>query len=455
MEAKARHDSLQSVTSESGIVRDLRRVLVFFSAMALLPNRATPFAGLSCCCCFSSLLFLHLTDYLPCKMASPTAPKQPSRKPPPPKQKKKTRLSGRQVVELVGRKIVFTLLGLGLGLFAFWQTQLILQEESFQEVGRACEAESSFSTRGDRSEEFLQTYHDYEPYVGGTFVCLLTQFLHALVQTWPAGFITWVATFCTFLPGIVLVVVEAGRNGAVGPLRFPSLILLLGQFFGISVAFPAVWVPAFIWGRNASGTLKGAISVKRAIASRFLILPAFVATVLAFAASPDSYLWTLTVGILGGPLLALFPLVCWFMDPPSNDKATSRMTYSVVTSYSIAGSLAFLLWAAVVATIVLNYRFDYQSLVKDCWTDAQGSVRFMTIDAVILYLGMLAYVGYVRTSAVAETLLQTVFFGPGAALAATMATLEMERNPLGTPRQQQQQQADADAAAAATRSKKE
>jgi hypothetical protein len=382
-------------------------------------------------------------------MAPPPKPKQPSRKPPPPKQKKK-RLSGREVVELVGRKILFTLLGLGLGLFAFWQTQLILQEESFQEVGKACEAESSLSTRGHRSEAFLQKYHDYEPYVGGTFVCLLTQFLHALVRTWPAGFITWGATFCTFLPGIVLVVVEAGRNGA---LRFPSLILLLGQFFGISVAFPAVWIPAFIWGRNASGTFQGAVSVQRAIASRFLILPAFVATVLAFAASPDSYLWTLTVGILGGPLLALFPLVCWFMDPPSNDKATSRMTYSVVTSYSIAGSLSFLLWAAVMATIVLNYRLDYQSLVKDCWTDAPGSVRFMTIDAVVLYGGMLAYVGYVRTSAVAETLLQTVFFGPGAALAATMATLEMERNPLGTPRQQQQQQGDA--TAAATRPKTE
>jgi hypothetical protein len=385
--------------------------------------------------------------------SSPAPNKQPSRKPPPPPPKKKKRLSGRDVVERVGRQIIFTLLGLGLGLFAFWQTQLILQDESVQEIGKACEAESASASTGHRSEEFLETYHDYEPYLGGNFVCILTQFLHKLVQTWPAGFITWVATFCTFLPGIVLVVVEAGRNGAVGPLRFPSLILLLGQFFGISVAFPAVWIPAFIWGRNASGTFQGALSVRRAIAARFLILPAFVATVLAFASSPDSYLWTITVGILGGPLLALFPLACWFMDPPPNDKATSRMTYSVITSYSIAGSLSFLLWAAVVATIVLNYRLDYQSLVKDCWTDAHGFVRFMTIDAIVLYLGMLAYVGYVRTSAVAETLLQTVFFGPGAALAATMATLEMERNPLGSPRQQPQQGA-ADAATA-TRPKKE
>jgi hypothetical protein len=146
------------------------------------------------------------------------------------------------------------------------------------------------------------------------------------------------------------------------------------------------------------------------------------------------------------------------MDPPPNDKATTRMTYSVVTSYSIAGSLSFLMWAAVMTTIVLHYRLDYHSLIKDCWTEAHGFVRFMTIDAIVLYAGMLSYVGYVRMGAVPETLLQTVFFGPGAALAATMATLEMERNPLGTPRLQQQQQQQGDTAAAAaapTRPKKE
>lgn len=384
-------------------------------------------------------------------------PTTAAKKNPPPPKKRQQRLSGQELVEQFGRKLFFTFVGLALGLFAFWQAQLIMKDDSVQEMGKACEAESSSASASNtRSHEFLQQYHDYEPRLGGNFVCILTQFVHTLVQTWPAGFITWVSTYCTFLPGVVLVVVEAGRHGAVGPVRFPSVILLLGQLLGISVAFPAVWVPSYIWGRNASGTFKGAISVNRAIAARFLVLPGFVGTVLAFALSPDAYAWTVTVGVLGGPLVALFPLVCWFMDPPPNDKATTRMTYSVVTSYSIAGSLSFLMWAAVMTTIVLHYRLDYHSLIKDCWTEAHGFVRFMTIDAIVLYAGMLAYVGYVRMSAVPETVLQTLFFGPGTALAATMATLEMERNPLGTPRLQQQGDAAAAAATAVpTRPKKD
>jgi hypothetical protein len=123
------------------------------------------------------------------------------------------------------------------------------------------------------------------------------------------------------------------------------------------------------------------------------------------------------------------------MDPPPEDQANNQMVRSVVRSYWIAGVAAFLMWAAVLATAAIHYGLDIGLLKKDCWTEAHGLVRLMAVDAAILYAGLLAYIGYIRTSAVVETIIQTVFFGPGAAVAATLAVFELERSPCLTPRE--------------------
>jgi hypothetical protein len=340
---------------------------------------------------------------------------------------KTKRLSGKELIDSFARKFVFSSIGWGLGLLALWQFQLIMQTDDVQAIGKACETLAST----DRAE-FLETYHDYVPWLGGNIVCFGTQFLHRLVQDSPAGMILWLATWSSWLPALVLVIVEAGRSGAVGPLRFPTIVLLLAQL-GISIVFPAIWLLSFVWGRSTH-TFKGTVSVKRGTWSRYCIIPGFLLSCAAFMLDPTSYAWSVVVGLLVGPASGLISLVFWNMDAPPEDQATSQMVHAVVTSYSVSGALAFLTWAIVLATVAINYRLDFGLLVKDCWTEAHGFVRLMAIDGILMYAGLLAYIGYVRTSAVAETLVQTIFFGPGAAVAATLAAFELERSPLTTPR---------------------
>jgi hypothetical protein len=326
------------------------------------------------------------------------------------------------LVGLPYRKLLCTCVAILAGLVALWLTQAILHADEVQEMMKACEAAPW--TRTGR-HEFLQTYRDFEPLLGGSFACLSTQFLDRLVQDDPAGMITWVACLCVCLPAIVAMVVEAGRVGAGGPLRYPSTVLLVGQYVGLSVVVPLVWVPSYIWGRT---TFRGAVSGRRAAWAGVGAFFAFLWTYGVFSLSRESYAWIVSAGCFAGPALALLPFACWAVEPPLEDKATSYATQSVVLSYRLAGALSVLMWVAVVAKTFGHYRFDVATLLGDLWVNAHGFVRFMTVDTVCLYLGMLAYVGYAETGAVRKTIRRTLALGPGAALAVTLAELEPERS---------------------------
>lgn len=71
-------------------------------------------------------------------------------------------------------------------------------------------------------DEFVSKtgYHAYEPLVGlkifEVLVCLITQFLHELRMTYPAGLLTWVGVILAAQPCAVLGIAEAGRNNARG-----------------------------------------------------------------------------------------------------------------------------------------------------------------------------------------------------------------------------------------------
>jgi hypothetical protein len=267
--------------------------------------------------------------------------------------------------------------------------------------------------------------------------------------------INWVTFFTMGLPSIVLMIVEAGRTSTTrGPVRYPALILLLGQYIGLSIAFSAVWVPSFIWGRrierrtssqdDGGGSL---LSYQRAFMSRYCIVPPLVLTILIFTVHPSTYAWTVAAGLLGGPALALLPLPYWYMDgrkrkhklPFSSSSSSSssqdlddaaaevsKVRSALITSYSISGMVAFLLWIVVLIVVVQTYGFDFGAIRRDLWIDAHGFVRFMMIDSVIIYCGLLSYIGYLRTTSVPETLLQTLLVGPGASIAATLASLVLE-----------------------------
>ena len=322
------------------------------------------------------------------------------------------------------RKVLCTAVAVALGVCAFVETQTRLKVD-FAPIVDACT-----NTAPTNLQEFEATYHPYEPLLGGTFVCILTQFLHRLVLAHPAGLLLWGATFCTALPTTVLLVLEAGRSNLHqpfwNPLRYPSFVLLLGQVFGISVAIPLIWVPAYIWGRS---TPRGTVSVARGNAALCCLFPAAALSVAVFVLDPTTRAWTLVAGALGGPLLAAVPLLAWTLDPPPESTATPSMVQSAARAYSVAGVLAFTGWAVLIFVVFQHYGLNYEALQHDVWSSAPSSVQFMAIDATILYGAILTYVAYIRFTAALETLFQTLLFGPGAALAMILAELEMERMP--------------------------
>jgi hypothetical protein len=337
------------------------------------------------------------------------------------------------------RKLLFTCLALGVGLAGVWQIQLIVQAGDMQRIGEACQRASLSAS--DRAK-FLEAYVDYEPRLGGHFACVLSQFLHRLVVERPAGAASWLVLWSLGGPALVLMSTEAARKGARGPfLRYPALVVLLGLYVGLSVAFAAVWVPSRIWGQPLASheASMPASLLSRAYWSRFTVAPVLVLTLLVFALSPSSRAWTVAAGLLGGPALALVPVplrlldrnkktpVSTNQDGPDDDDGDDARS-ALVGSYVVSGLIAFVIWILAVAAVLVAYEVgNARRVLGALWTDASGPVRFMAVDVLVLYAGLLAYLGYLRTSAAVDAVVQTAFLGPGAAVAATLAALELER----------------------------
>ncbi|GKY92099.1 hypothetical protein MPSEU_000181300 [Mayamaea pseudoterrestris] len=106
------------------------------------------------------------------------------------------------------RKVLCSSLGVVLGAWAFYMTQKLIVEPEFVSIGKTC------SNHGADSDVDDDQLHAYEPLLGfkvlEPFVCLMTQFMHQLVESHPAGLLTWGTTMMIALPAICLMLVEAG-----------------------------------------------------------------------------------------------------------------------------------------------------------------------------------------------------------------------------------------------------
>lgn len=315
------------------------------------------------------------------------------------------------------RKYTFAAASIVLGLGAFLTLQFAMTE--MQIVVDACRAAPG------NMKAFEATYHPYEPWLGGPMTCLWTQFGYDLVVNFPAGFLVWGTTMTCVMPFMVALVVEAGRSGAKGLLRWPSIILFLGQALGYCVVFPTLWIPSYILGRSTG--LRGSVSSARGKAALALALPHLILTALVFLIKPDKHFWTIAAGILFGPVLGFFPAIAWSMDPPT--KPHVKDLHMILRAYSIAGGAAFTLWCIIVFVAFSHYGFEYKDLIQDIWTQANPSVAFMTVDMIGVYSSLLLYIAYCSPLKAMEALLHTLFFGPGAACAAIMAEMEMDRVP--------------------------
>mmetsp|Transcript_12068 Transcript_12068/g.28599 ORF Transcript_12068/g.28599 Transcript_12068/m.28599 type:complete len:345 (-) Transcript_12068:278-1312(-) len=282
-------------------------------------------------------------------------------------------------------------------------------------------------------DEFASTtgYHRYDPIVGlkafDFLVCLITQFLLELRQTHPSGLLVWAGVVLASMPVTCIATIEGGRAGARGPIRYPTILGLLYQLFGISVGFPMIWVPSFVFGE---GKRRAPVTSFRLIFAAQSILTVITFTAIVFAAPTDSQLWTTSAGILGGPILALLGLAL-FTDASPKLVATkeSGIVSSVRISklYKVIMVLGLIGWYSLVAIAYQTYGTSLSNFWNDVWVNAGPSVAFMTIDTGVLYLGVLMYIAYRHGELKAvKALSLTAVLGPAAAALFIMNEAENE-----------------------------
>ena len=273
-------------------------------------------------------------------------------------------------------------------------------------------------------------YHVYEPKVGlgifKVFVCLVTQFLLELRETpSPAGLLTWSVVILVALPLNVAMTVGAGRRGAIGPVRYPTILGLLSQIFGVSVIFPLVYVPSYIYSRTEMGA---PVSNFRILCGTCFALPIVILSVVVFYSPTTSYLWTISAGILGGPILAMMSLLLWFDNSSRMDANPSNISKSVRgirLAYSVMEMVSFIIWLGLVVVIHRTYGlFSLANIWRDIWVEAGPCVAFMTVDAGVLYLGALLYIAYHDEWKAALAIFLTPLVGPGAACCRALVDLE-------------------------------
>jgi len=252
-------------------------------------------------------------------------------------------------------------------------------------------------------------------------VCLITQFLLELRETYPAGLFVWCGVVLTSLPFAVLATIEAGRAGAKGLVRYPIVMGLLYQLFGISVMVPLLWVPACIYGRG-----DGAVSSKRSYAAIPMSLPTILLTLAVFTADTDGRLWTICAGILGGPGLVMSSALLWKDAPPlsSSSDVLSKSARTAAFAYRAVAPVGFIAYACLVYIAYSEYGTDLQALWDAVWTNANASVKFMTIDTLVLFLGVCVYIAFRDVAAAVKAVALTPLLGPGAAPSIVMAAME-------------------------------
>eukprot|EP00816_Leptocylindrus_hargravesii_P012609 CAMPEP_0196819856 /NCGR_PEP_ID=MMETSP1362-20130617/72574_1 /TAXON_ID=163516 /ORGANISM="Leptocylindrus danicus, Strain CCMP1856" /LENGTH=323 /DNA_ID=CAMNT_0042198499 /DNA_START=118 /DNA_END=1086 /DNA_ORIENTATION=+ len=319
--------------------------------------------------------------------------------------------------DILSRQAGFALTSFLLGAWAFYKVNSV-SGPAFEPIIAAC----SNPDYKESMEDFVSKtgYHAYEPLVGlkvfEILVCLITQFLLELRDTYPAGVLTWTGVILAAQPAGVLGIVEAGRNGARGYIRYSVLHGLLAQLFGISVMFPLLWVPAYVLGRGS-----GPISTPRATAIIPMILPGTILTVAVFSLNTDSYGWTICAGMLGGPIIAMSPVFMWTDKPPTAATVTKEVVHGSISSvqkaYTIVTILGTIVWIIAVYFVYDAYGSagSFGAIIvklwSDVWVDANASVAFMTIDTIVLYIAVLLAIAYQNFEKVAKALVLTPFMG--------------------------------------------
>ena len=316
------------------------------------------------------------------------------------------------------RQFLFAITSFALGAWAFVKVNQV-SGPAFEPILEACQLPiDEFEAKTD--------YHAYDSRVGfGVFnilVCLITQFILELRQTYPEGVIVWGGVIVASLPFACMATIEAGREGAKGPIRYPIILGLLYQLFGISVMMPLIWVPSYVYGAGY-----GAVSTTRAYASVPMAIPSTVLTIICFTANTAGSLWTTSAGILGGPGLTFFGALLWGDKVPLTTQSNEKLINGSVAAsraYMATVPIGLIAYGMFVKTVIETYGFSISALWDAIWTNANGPVAFMTIDTIVLWLGVCLYIAYRDSFAGMKALLFSPVMGPGAACSLVLSGLE-------------------------------
>ncbi|KAL3762270.1 hypothetical protein ACHAWU_000917 [Discostella pseudostelligera] len=325
------------------------------------------------------------------------------------------------------RRLCYAIASSALGAWAFYKVNSI-SGPAFEPILKAC-TDPTISLA-----DFAKKtgYHVYEPKVGlgifKVFVCLITQFLLGLRETpTPAGLLTWWGVVLVSLPLNVAMTVGAGRRGAIGPVRYPTILGLLSQILGVSVIIPLVYVPSYIYSRTEMGV---PVSNFRILCGACFALPIVGLSAVIFSSSTTSYLWTISAGILGGPILAMMSLSLWFDKSSCIDANPSNIAKSargIRWAYSLMEMISFVIWLGLVGVMHQTHGlFSVADIWRDIWVEASPFVAFMTVDTGVLYLGALLFIAYHDEWKTVTAICLTPFVGPGAACCRALAELEDE-----------------------------
>lgn len=301
------------------------------------------------------------------------------------------------------RDVFCAVLSALIGAWALYKTQTE-SKSTMDPIIAAC-------TGGESSYELVP----HEPLFGGPMACILTQFVYRLVTNSPPGLIVWVATIITSLPITILMYVEAGRSGAKGLVRYPTLLTVVSVLVAVSVSFPLLWVPGFLL---LGGSKTGAVMPKRAYASLYLTIPMAALTYFVFAIDTSKYEWTALTGLLGGPILVLAPLLLWGMEYKEANVTPKQVAQGAIASsraYVVSSLIAFGFWIATVRIIYEAYGVDVTAMWNALWVTADPCVKFMAVDATGLFLGALLYIASIDPIDALAALLLSPGLGPGAA----------------------------------------
>ena len=341
---------------------------------------------------------------------------------------------------LRAREYVCAALGVVIGVSCFVITNRVTKEWMDPLVAACLTGEYATPTDRILSEHIVP----YEPRLGGGFVCLITQFLEALVSNYPGGILTWGSVILVSGPFSVVAGVEAGRVGSHGPIRYSILMGMLAQLLGVCVVMPAVWIPSYILFGSRCNDSDGLFLFhpqRPWHAVYTFIIPTLLTFGLFWWEPSSSTAWKQCAGLLGGPALAFLPLVYYWSPTPSSKEMqptdAERAKVSYRNALKVVGFLSFVGWIGLVYIAVSAYGFHIlTAIMNGLWTNAHPAVKFMTVDTIGFFLATMIY-AYLQSPLAMWRMAKLVpLLGPGAAFSYIMVIQTESTHVVGDTKKQ-------------------